>query len=339
MKRKRSGLCLMATALVATCFAGCGAKDAMQNEIELLSPVEAVVDIETVMYRDLYTMTTKDAELAPYTEELTFEAGGRIANLYVEVGSVVKAGDLLAEQEEDSVRNAAGNALNKYLTEKKAYVDTVKAVNKKLATNLTREEREWQELLLAQAEEFWKMQEPQLWAAWEEARSKVGNSQIFAPYDGVVTACLAEGATVAAGQPVIAVADTDRLYITVGSYLPPSEFGNYERVYAIVDGKEVEVSYVEELMEEEGAYTYYTAEETGDAGMGDFVLICMVGNFHPEVLSVPSNAVYRDSTGTYVYLMEDNTRVRKDVTLGYSGTVYVEIAEGLQEGDRVYVKN
>lgn len=339
MRRKSVGLYLTVATLTAMCFAGCGARDTMQNKIELLSPAEAVVDIETVMYRDLYTVTTRDAELAPYTEELTFDAGGRISNLYVEIGSVVKAGDLLAEQEEDSVRTAASNALNKYLSEKKVYVDTVKAVNKKLATGLTREEREWQELLLAQAEELWEIQEPELWAAWEDARSKVGNSQIYAPFDGVVTACLSEGATVAAGQPVVAVADTDRLYVTVGSYLPPSEFGNYERVYAIVDGKETEVTYVEELMEEEGAYTYYTVEDTGDAVMGDFVLICMIGNYHPEVLSIPSNAVYRDSTGTYVYLMEEDTRVRKDVVLGYSGTVYVEIAEGLQEGDRVYVKN
>ncbi len=339
MKRKRCGLCLIVAALATVCVAGCGTKDAMQKEIELMSPVEAVVDIETVMYRDLYTVTTRDAELAPYTEELAFEAGGSIANLYVEIGSVVKAGDLLAEQGEDEIRTAASNALNKYLSEKKTYVDTVKAVNKKLATNLTREEKEWQELLLAQAEELWEMQEPELWAAWEEARAKVGNSQIFAPFDGVVTACVKEGATVAAGQPVIAISDTERLYVTVGSYLPPSEFANYEKVYAIVDGKETDVTYVEELMEEEGAYTYYSVEDTGEAGMGDFVLICMVGNYHPEVLSVPSNAVYRDSTGTYVYLMEEDTRVRKDVTLGYSGTVYVEIAEGLQEGDRVYVKN
>ncbi|MBE5931449.1 MAG: efflux RND transporter periplasmic adaptor subunit [Lachnospiraceae bacterium] len=339
MRRKRCGLCLAVAALAAVSLAGCGAKDAMQNDIELLSPVEAVVDIETVMYRDLYTVTTKDAELAPYTEELTFEAGGRITNLYVEVGSVVKAGDLLAEQGEDEVRTAASNALNRYLSEKKAYVDTVKAVNKKLSTNLTREEREWQNLLLAQAEELWEMQEPELWAAWEEARAKVGNSQIFAPFDGVITACAKEGANVAAGQPVIAVSDTERLYITVGSYLSPSELENYDKVYAIVDGKETEVTYVEELMEEEGAYTYYTAKETGEAGMGDFVLICMLGNYHPQVLSVPSSAVYRDSTGTYVYLMDGDTRVRKDVTLGYSGTVYVEIADGLQEGDRVYVKN
>ncbi len=339
MKRKKSGLCLAVSALAAICLTGCGAKDAVQNEIELLAPVEAVVDIETVMYRDLYKVTTRDAEVAPYTEELTFEAGGRIAGLYVEVGSVVKAGDLLAEQDEQDVKNMAGNALNRYLTEKKTYLDTVKAAKKKLATNLTREEREWQELLLAQAEELWEMQEPVLWKAWEDARSKIGNSQIFAPYDGVVTACLSEGTSVAAGQPVLAVADPERLYITVGSYLPPSEFENYENVYAIVNGKETKVSYVEELMEEEGAFTYYSAEELNGAGMGDFVLICMVGNYHPQVLSVPKSAVYGDSSGDYVYLLDGDTRVRRDVMKGYSGDVYVEIVDGLQEGDRVYVKN
>ena len=339
MKRKKSGLCLTVSALTAVCLTGCGGAGAMQNEIELKAPVEAVVDVETVMYRDLYKVTTRDAEVAPYTEELTFEAGGRIANLYVEVGSVVKAGDLLAEQDEQDVRNMAGNALNKYLSEKKTYVDTVKAAKKKLATNLTKEEREWQELLLAQAEELWEMQEPVLWSAWEEARAKLGHSQIFAPYDGVITACLTEGTTVAAGQPVLAVADTERLYITVGSYLPPSEFENYEKVYALVNGTETEVSYVEELMEEEGTYTYYKAEELNGAGMGDFVLICMVGNYHPQVLSVPKSAVYRDSSGSYVYLLDGDTRVRRDVTIGYTGDVYVEIADGLQEGDRVYVKN
>ncbi|MDD5900012.1 MAG: efflux RND transporter periplasmic adaptor subunit [Lachnospiraceae bacterium] len=339
MRKKGRGLFPTVLMAAVVCLAGCGTKDALQDEIELLSPVEAVVDIETVMYRDLYTMTTKDAELAPYTEELSFDAGGRLANLYVKVGSVVKAGDLLAEQEEESVRNSANNALDKYLSEKKEYLDTLKAAKKVLASNISREERERQELIIAQAEELWAMQEPELWTAWEEARARLGNSQIIAPYDGVITACLSEGTTVAAGQPVLALADTERLYITVGSYLSPSEYGNYERVYGILNGKETELTYVRELMEEEGTLTYYTTENLNGAGMGDFILICMVKNYHPHVLSVPNSAVYRDSSGSYVYLLEEKGRVRRDVTTGYTGSIYVEIVEGLQEGDRVYVKN
>ena len=339
MRKKRNGLYPVAAALVILGLAGCGTKDTMQKEIELLTPVEAVVDIETVMYRDLYTMTTRDAELAPYTEELSFEAGGRISKLYVELGSEVKTGDLLAEQEEEGVMNAASGALNKYLSEKKVYMDTVKAAKKKLAANPSKEEKEWQELLIAQAEELWVMQEPQLWSAWEEARSRVGKSQIFAPCDGVVTACLGEGTTVSAGQPILALADTNRLYVTVGSYLSPADYSNYEEIYAIVNGKETEVTYIEELMEEEGLNTYYSVADYNGAQMGDYVLVCMKSNFHDRVLSIPSKAIYRDSSGSYVYLLDGDIRVRRDVVTGYNGDVYVEITEGLQEGDRVYVKN
>ena len=339
MRKKRNGLYPVAAALLIFGLAGCGTRGAMQKEIELLTPVEAVVDIETVMYRDLYTITTRDAALAPYTEELSFEASGRISKLYVELGTEVKAGDLLAEQEEEGVVSDASNALDKYLSEKKVYMDTVKAAKKKLATKPGKEEKEWQELLIAQAEELWEMQEPQLWAAWEEARSKVGKSQIFAPCDGVITACLSEGTNVSAGQPVLALADTGRLYITVGSYLSPADYSNYEEVFAIINGKETEVSYIEELMEEEGLCTFYSPADYNGAQMGDFVLICMKSNCHENVLSIPSKAIYRDSSGSYVYLLDGDIRVRRDVVIGYSGDVYVEIAEGLQEGDRVYVKN
>lgn len=339
MRKKGRGFYPAVVMLAGLCLIGCQTKEAAQDEIELLAPAEATVDIETVMYRDLYTLVTKNAEFAPYTKELTFDAGGRISKLYVEIGSVVKAGDLLAEQEEDGVRDKANAALNEYLSAKKVYLDTVKTAKKKLASGISKEERERQELMIAQAEELWTMQEPILWKAWENAKARLGSSQIVAPYDGVVIACLDEVTTVAAGQPVLALADTERPYITVESYLSPSEYTNYGKVYAIINGKETEITYVEELMEEEGTLTYFAAEDYNGAGLGDFILICMVKNYHPHVLSIPAGAVYRDSNGSYVYLMEDDVRVRRDVITGYTDSVYVEIAEGLQEGDRVYVKN
>ncbi|MGN1084054.1 MAG: efflux RND transporter periplasmic adaptor subunit, partial [Lachnospiraceae bacterium] len=338
-REKRKGFRLAAIALTAVCFTGCKTQELPQESIELLAPVEAVVDIETALYRDLYTLTTKEAELAPHTEELAFEAGGSVSKLYVEIGSEVKAGDLLAEQEEDGVRKAAENALNKYLTEKKAYLDAVKSARKKLASGIGGDEKEWQELLIRQAEETWAMQEPGLWEAWETAKARVGNSKIYAPYDGVVTACVGLGTEIAAGQPVLALADTTRQYITVGSYLAPSEYETYDRVYAFINGKETEITYEEELMQEEGLLTYYTAENLNGAKIGDFILVCMVSDLHEQVLSIPNNALYKDSLGSYVYLMRDGTRIRQNVTTGYKNNVYTEIVDGLEEGDQVYVKN
>lgn len=339
MKEKRKGFRLAVIALTAVCFAGCGTKEESARSISLLAPVEAVVDIETALYRDFYTLKTKDAELTPHTEELAFEASGRVSKLYVEIGSEVKAGDLLAEQEEDGVRTAAANALDKYLSEKKAYLDAVKSARKKLAGGLSADEREWYELLLSQAEEMWAMQEPGLWEIWEEARSRVGNSKVYAPYDGVVTACVAQGTQLAAGQPVLALADTTRQYVIVGGYLAPSEYKTYDRVYAIINGKETELTYEEELMQEEGLRTYYTAKELNGAKFGDFILVCMVSDFREQVLSVPGNAIYKDGSGSYVYLIQEDTRVRRNVTTGRKNNIYTEIVEGLEEGDRIYVKN
>ena len=337
MRMRRNGWYPVCLLIALLAMAGCGT-DTTQDEIELLSPAEAVVDVETVMNRDLYKLTTRNAEVAPYTEELTFAASGKISALYVEVGSVVKAGDILAEQEEDGVRSVANNALDKYLSEKKVYVDAMKSVKKKLATNLTKEEREQQELLKKQAEELWAMQEPILWSAWEEARARLGSSQIVAPYDGVVTACLQEGTSVAAGQPVLALADTERPYLIVNSYLSPTDYRNYEKVYGFVNGEETGLVYVEELMEDEGAYTYYSAEDLRGAKLGDYALVCMVSDYHADVLSVLKSAIYKDGNGSYVYVQEDGAKVRRDIVTGYMGDVYAEVEEGLQEGDKVYVK-
>lgn len=339
MKEKGKGFRLAAIALTAACVAGCGTNETKEENIELLAPVEAVVDIEVAMYRDLYELVIKDGELAPHTEELSFGANGSVSLLHVEIGSEVETGELLAEQEEEGVRSAAEKALNKYLEEKKAYMDSIKNAKKKIATGLTETEREWYDLLLRQAEETWVVQEPVLWKAWEEARAKVGNSKVYAPYDGVVTAVAAQGTNLAAGQPVLAVADLTREYVVVSGYLAPSEYDTYERVYAIINGREVELTYMEELMQEEGPVTYYTAEDLNGAGFGDFILVCMVKDYHEQALSVPNTAVYKDSSGNYVYLLEDGVRVRRAVTTGYKNNVYTEIMEGLEEGDQVYVKN
>lgn len=92
-------------------------------------------------------------------------------------------------------------------------------------------------------------------------------------------------------------------------------------------------------MQEEGLVTYYTAEDLNGAMLGDFILVCMVKDYHEQVLSIPNTSVYKDSSGEYVYLMQDGIRVRRNVTTGYKNSVYTEIVEGLEEGDQVYVKN
>jgi len=50
---------------------------------------------------------------------------------------------------------------------------------------------------------------------------------------------------------------------------------------------------------------------------------------------VPVEAVNTDTTGNFVYVVENGIVVRKDVTTGISSTSFIEITGGLEEGEDV----
>ena len=79
-----------------------------------------------------------------------------------------------------------------------------------------------------------------------------------------------------------------------------------------------------------------TAEDSIQCGQ--YALIEIMDTHKEKVLTIPVNALYRDEKGHYVYKVIDNERIRCNVTVGMTTDIEVEITEGLQEGDVVYVK-
>ena len=49
------------------------------------------------------------------------------------------------------------------------------------------------------------------------------------------------------------------------------------------------------------------------------------------------NSVFTENGESYVYVVEGESRVRRDVTCGVRGAVEIEITFGLEEGETVYV--
>jgi len=64
----------------------------------------------------------------------------------------------------------------------------------------------------------------------------------------------------------------------------------------------------------------------------------IINGYKDNVLTIPVNALYQDAGGRYVYKMSDGKRIRCDVSVGSVNSTKVEITEGLEEGDLVYVK-
>jgi hypothetical protein len=83
----------------------------------------------------------------------------------------------------------------------------------------------------------------------------------------------------------------------------------------------------------------YTLKDQGLLKGGEYAVVMVYSIYKEDVLTAPTNSLYRDGSQWYVYKMEGDVRTRCDVTIGaYSGT-NVEITGGLEEGDVVYVKN
>ncbi|MDD2970046.1 MAG: RND transporter, partial [Lachnospiraceae bacterium] len=54
-----------------------------------------------------------------------------------------------------------------------------------------------------------------------------------------------------------------------------------------------------------------------------------------SVLLVPIEAVNADTEGDFCYVVENDIIVRKPVTIGITSDEFVEIVEGLSDGDQV----
>ena len=71
---------------------------------------------------------------------------------------------------------------------------------------------------------------------------------------------------------------------------------------------------------------------------GMFARIEVVLLEKPEVLAIPSNAVMENQGERFVYLLEGNKAARRPIVTGIEQDRFVEVREGLKEGDQVIVR-
>lgn len=71
---------------------------------------------------------------------------------------------------------------------------------------------------------------------------------------------------------------------------------------------------------------------------GTFVYVQVFLTDQKEFLMVPPSVVFEDQRGSFVYTLgEENKAVRTDVVRGYEGRYYLQIAKGLEGGEKVLV--
>lgn len=362
----KTKLCLLFFILCAM-LSGCTSAQNEQREVpELLEPVGVELDFAAAQIRNLYTVNTYSAAVVPHVEEMYFTVDGIVEDVFVSLGSSVRKGDPLITLDEDALleqeerlaeeltytRQIHANANR--MAELDIQIAKLQLENMKLseADNIALSQAQTaidlQELRLRQTREEQQIAIGETERQLEDVRAKIGQNVLIAPFDGTIIAIndLRTDYNVSAYDPILQIADDSRMRVE-GEFVSQSILESAHEIYALIGDEKYPLEYIPLDMTEYlkvvfGGGTLRTqfsfVQPPEDVSCGDYAAVCIVTGYVENALTVPANAVYTDSAGRYVYRLDGEQRVRVNVHTGLSNSLYIQITDGLEEGDMVYVK-
>lgn len=162
---------------------------------------------------------------------------------------------------------------------------------------------------------------------------------------GIVTQItVAEGAPITSGAALVTVASNSDVHVAIN--LSKSDLAKVkegQKADVTIAGKkyEGEVSFINHMATAnsnnmpvvEAQIKITNADE--DIYLGIEAKVVIYSDKSENVLVVPVETVNSDKNGDFVYIVEDNIVVRKDVVTGVSSDTYIEVTDGLKENDQV----
>lgn len=375
MKKIRKS-CTLLAALVL--LAGCGAKNTeVETIIELTASALEKPQTVTVERGDMEMAVALDAYVGPKVVQLSFKEEGTFGEFSVGIGETVEKGDVLAtpytkelDEQVEAKQKELDELIAEYDYQKATMENNINIINRRmdkvndqiswtsegspridqLEAQLRQydEQKRRAELQLEHLTETYDLQRSRCEEQLNELKEKSSGNVITAPFDGVVVA-LADaeyGDAINSDYYYVAVADQSVLHARC-AYVGQGTINVVSDVVFWKDGVEYPVSYVpmeEETYREmnnnqEDIYSEFVIEDaTGAVITGDYGKIRLVVVQAEDVLMVPETVILTDAGNTYVYKDAEGKREKVDVEIGSKDGIYVEILEGLQEGDVVYVQ-
>ena len=330
MKLFRVGLTAFACVLLlVACQQGDEGEDE-QSEEEETPPVP--VETRAPARGDIFATYSGTSPIEAFAEaDVIAKVDGEVRELHVEEGDMVEKNQILATLD--------GDRLRLELSESQARL-------RKLQRDFQRNV-ELQEKDLISEGDFEKIQYDleALQASFNLASLELDYTQIRAPIAGVISErYLKLGNTIKTGDQVFRVTSFDPLVAYM--FIPEREFRQIaagQPVQIEIDaltGPPVvaTVTRVSPIVDPETGTFKITIELRGtDHGIkpGMFGRMNIVYDKHENALQVPRSAIIESSSGTSVFVVENDIGIRKTVETGFSSNGMVEITSGLTDGERV----
>lgn len=238
----------------------------------------------------------------------------------------------------EQYKTALDNAQTAYETAQKNYDATVKTVNQTLENYANALEKTT--ALSSTAVAVLEL---------EHMYDQLDDYTITAPADGVITTLnISEGSMAAAGTAVAKITNYDvmQIEIKIDEYdILGVEVGSDAQVSvdALDETFPGKISKISKQATVSGGVSYFTAEVEFDANenirSGMSVEVKMISREAPSSVSISVDAV-RNRTNNEAYVLmrgEDGKEYEQDIKVGVSDGNYVQVTEGLNEGDVVLV--
>ena len=315
----------------AVSLMGCGDKKSSENVSEQESEgikVKTYVVQQTEMERELnYSgIITPSVSIS-----LNFERPGTVTRIYVDEGDQVKKGQVLAEIDPATFESTYQAAKAMQDQAQDAY-NRMKSVHDKGSLP----DIQWEEI---------KSKLEQANSTAEIAKENLSKTRLVSPSDGIIGKRNIEtGSMAMPGASSFDLVTIDEVYVKVS--VPENEINLMEKgqkanIIINAIGKEPFTAYVEKIgvVANPVAKTYEVKLRLKNPQLNIKPgMVCDVEIQLPnlKIMSVPIHAVMKDTKGNpYVYTVENNKAVKKDVVIGEFIGNDIQILSGIDTNNRI----
>lgn len=361
-KQMRAAACICALAL------GMTLPCAIAQEVpELLEPAGVMIDTATAYIGDISTIQVYDGSVVPYVEGLYFPVEGIVEEVGVVIGQEVRKGDVLVTLDQEAQQKQIAR-LQSQIDEMQINADYENALadidrdilkvqlqalmNEKSrnedAIALKKLEMEQYELDYGLNVDLRELEIERLREELALLEEQVGEKVLTAPFDGriVFMQRLEKASYLSAYTPVMYIADDTRLTVDT-PIISQNIINEAHDLYALIGGGRYDVThvkmdeqdYMSHILSGEEIRMTFTVDEMDEAvKAGMYAAVCIESDYAGDVLLVPRNSVYIEASASYVYVIKDGVRERREVEVGIKNDWLAQIKSGISEGDVVYVK-
>lgn len=282
-----------------------------------------------------------------YESQLAFQVTGKIIKRNVELGSTVKAGDVLMQLDPRDLQQMVNST--------SAQLYSAESQLKLAENNLHRYQQLYAQNAISRAQldqyenayEVAQAAVQQAAAQYTQGTNQLDYSLLYADKDGVISAITAEaGQVVSAGQTVVTVVQNSEREVEISvSENRIEEIRNANQLTVtfwalpevILEGKVREIAPMADATTRTYKVRISLINSPPEIKLGMTAVVSLAGTSSPNhsVTMVPLSAIYQTNDKPYVWVINDQVATLRQVQIGIFGNTQVQIVAGLNPGDTI----